>query len=83
MPRYKGEYCIYSIKQMCLGFTILQFPFNYKCGVCGKVIILDKEGIIRYHAEYIDNYFIRSIAERYDVEKNPAKKNTVVVNGGK
>jgi len=68
---------------MCLGFTILQFPFNYKCGVCGKVIILDKEGIIRYHAEYIDNYFIQSIAERYDVEKNPAKKNTVVVNGGK
>jgi peroxiredoxin len=37
--------------------------FNYVCGVCVKVVILDKKGVIRYLAEHIDMDFIQSVAE--------------------
>jgi hypothetical protein len=42
------------------------FPmYQYTCGVCVRVAILDKEGIVRYYRARVDKYFIESIVKRY------------------
>jgi peroxiredoxin len=39
--------------------------FSYACGSCMKVVILDKDGVVRYNASYIDLNFVTRVIERY------------------
>jgi peroxiredoxin len=42
------------------------FPlYQYTCGVCVRLVILDKKGIVRYYIARIDKYFIIGIIQRY------------------
>lgn len=44
----------------------LFFPeYEYTCGTCIRVVILDKSGVVRYYVSYIDKHFIKRIIERY------------------
>ncbi|NIM11712.1 MAG: redoxin domain-containing protein [Candidatus Aminicenantes bacterium] len=47
--------------------------FDYSCGECNKIIIIDKESKLRYNASYIDFYYIKSITDRYDTESRGGK----------
>ena len=40
--------------------------FDFTCGECNKIIIIDKENKIRYNASYIDLYFVNEIVNRYE-----------------
>jgi hypothetical protein len=40
--------------------------FQYSCGTCLKVVILDGEGVVRYSSFKFAPYFIKSIAKRYE-----------------
>ena len=47
--------------------------FKYACGKCMRVVILDREGIIRYNAGYISLNAVKEIVRRY-AEKKRSKR---------
>lgn len=40
--------------------------FDYTCGECKKIIIIDKESKLRYNASYVDIDFMYTIVDRYE-----------------
>jgi hypothetical protein len=54
---------LFSIKPK---FALLHAPPPvFDCGDCMRIVILDKEGKLRYNASYIKMYFVESIIHRY------------------
>jgi hypothetical protein len=43
--------------------------YNFTCGECINIIIIDKKNILRYNAAYVDFYFIKEIIDRYEKEE--------------
>lgn len=40
--------------------------FDYNCGACNKIIIIDKKGKIRYNSPNVDFYFLEKVISRYE-----------------
>lgn len=45
--------------------NIIHYYFNYSCGNCIKILLIDKKGVIRYITTSFDPFFLKEIIERY------------------